>query len=97
MTESETLDFQVDIDEFTLGEIDELEQAFGCKLEEIDLERAKALVWMVYLTKRRKDPKYTLEQARAIKVSALPQPEEPAKRPTRARKGKGKNGSGPRT
>lgn len=86
----EVLEFQVDIDDLTLGEIEEIEEAFDAKLEDIDLSRAKALVYLIYLTKRRKDPDYTLEQARSVKVSALPQPEP--ERPTRARKGKSASG-----
>lgn len=67
---NETISF--DANELTLGELEELEDITGRPVSS-ELGRgqpsAKTLTALVYIFKRRQDPAFTLEQARALKVS----------------------------
>lgn len=49
--------------------------------------KAKGLIALVWILRRRSDPTYTLEDARQVKISGLDMPVEPKKaNPTRARR-----------
>lgn len=63
--------FVVDLDDLELGEIEEFEESMGCSLAETDLNSAKALVRLIWITKKRDDPKFTLDKARKVKLSQL--------------------------
>lgn len=83
---------EVDPEDLTLEEIGDLEDVTGKSLDEIaaDLavERysAKLLIGLIWIAGRRTDPEYTLEQARAVKVGELPQPNRETRR-AQAKKG----------
>ena len=84
-----------EVGDLTLGEIEQLEEAFDLPIAEIDLSRAKAVRYLVYFAKHRENPKFTFEDAGNIALTSLmPPAEEPAqngakKRPTRAAKASG--------
>ena len=59
-----------ELDALTLDEVVELEEAFDLPIEQIDTNRAKAIKYLVYFAKRRKDPSFTLEEAGSIKMTA---------------------------
>lgn len=65
------------LDDLELGEVEEFEAAMGGKtLAEADLTSAKSIIWLVYLVKRRENPEYTLDDARAVKLTDIIRPEE---------------------
>lgn len=85
MPDKETV--SIDFDDLTLGEADDFEQASGMSAQEAVALAAKkkplpvkALIALVWIIKRRDDPKFTLEDARSIKVAEFA--------PTRPTKGK---------
>ena len=95
---SDTLTFHLEgktttIDDFTLGELEWLEDECGAALDKVDFSSMKVAVRIVYLLKKREDPDYTLDQARELKLSIFDEAEVEGngKRPTRAAK-KGGNG-----
>lgn len=76
----------VNVDDLTLGEVDDFEEASGLSI--VDVSKllkgkkplpAKALIALVWITKRRADESYTLEQARSVKVSELETEPRPTK------------------
>jgi hypothetical protein len=65
------------LDDLELGEVEEFETAMGGQtMAEVDLSSAKAIIWLVYLVKRREDPEYTLDDARSVKLTDIIRPEE---------------------
>lgn len=70
---TEDSEFRINIDAFTLGEVDEVEEIVGKPLTEI-LSRtlsAKALIALTYIAKRKDNPDFTLDDARAIPLSGI--------------------------
>jgi hypothetical protein len=70
---------KLDLDEFTLGELDALYEISGV---EVGALRAgggriemtpKVLIALVYILRRRKEPAYTVEDARNEKAGVLPE------------------------
>lgn len=61
----------LNVDDLTLGEIEEMEQAAGIKLPELGSGSAKATIALIWISQRRIDPAFTLEDARALKVTEL--------------------------
>jgi hypothetical protein len=86
-----------DIDDFTLGDLEWLEEHIGMPLsDERALTGMKTMVGFVYLIKRQENPQFTLEEARQVKLSTLDAGDtadaaegegKPAKRPTKAARG----------
>jgi len=69
-----TDEIRVDISDLTLGEVEQFEEITGLAMSNFGEGKpfpAKALVALVYLTQRRSDPDYTLEDARGVHISAL--------------------------
>lgn len=60
---------EIDLNEFTLGEVEELENAVGRSLAELfeGSNTGLAYAWCIYIQNRRSDPSYTLEQAKSVK------------------------------
>ncbi len=75
----------LDIDDLELGEVEKFEEAMGQTLGEVDLNSAKAIVRLVWIVKRRDDPKYTLDKARKIKISQLGENGDDPVPPTKAK------------
>lgn len=87
------------IDDFTLGELEWLEDELGAALDEVSFTSMKVAVRIVYLLKKRDDSKFTMAQARKLKLSVFDEAEANGNgRPTSAAKGgKRKSASGRRT
>lgn len=58
----------VDLNTFTLGDLIDLEDAGGSLT---DLQSARTIVALVWLVRRREDPTFTIEQAKATPVNEL--------------------------
>ena len=100
-TQKVSLDF--DPESLTVGELEDFADAAGMEFSEasylVDVEdgkggttqvrrmKAKGLVALVYILRRRTDPSFTLEDARQVKIADFNLPPAAAKRanPTRAR------------
>lgn len=75
------------LDDFELGDLEWLEDYIGKPLTNLaNLNSVKASVGLVYIVKHRADPAYTIEQARAEKLSVIfPDDEEPEAAPAAKR------------
>lgn len=80
------------IDDFTLGEIEWIEDELGATLDEINPYSIKSAIRFVTVIRRRDNPKFTVDDARKLKLSLFEPPtEEPTvdkpkaatKRPTK--------------
>lgn len=72
----------LDMEALTLGELETIEEVAGgdaAKAMMAGQVSAKALIAVAYVVKRRDHPEFTLEDAKALKVMALKQP-DPAKK-----------------
>lgn len=89
MAQDDGLEFTLDgkdypIDDFTLGEIEWLEDELGGSLDQVDLSSIKVVSRFITVIKRRDNPNFTLDDARALKLSVLnDQADESEARPTR--------------
>ncbi|MDD2756230.1 MAG: hypothetical protein PHS80_11970 [Methanothrix sp.] len=61
----------LNVDDLTLGEIEEMEQAAGLKLSELGNGSARSTIALIWISQRRIDPAFTLDDARALKVTEL--------------------------
>lgn len=64
----------IDPDDLTLGEVETIEDIVGKPFSQVFSNggvSAKAAVALVYVVKRRANPDFTLEEARAYKISDL--------------------------
>ena len=74
----EPVELRVDIDSFTIGEIEDVEEACGLSFATIinrftDPEglRGKAVKALVWVLRRREDPSCSLEDVRSMRLSAV--------------------------
>lgn len=68
----------LDLDAMTLGELEAIEDIAGADAAKAMMSgqmSAKALIAVAYVVKRRTNPEFTLEDAKALKVMALKQPD----------------------
>lgn len=68
----------LDLEAMTLGELEAIEEIAGADAVKAMMAgqmSAKALVAVAYVVKRRDHPEFTLEDAKALKVMALKQPD----------------------
>ena len=79
------------VDDLELWEIEVLEESGDCSIEDIDWSRASTMRALAFVLMHRDDPKFTMDDARRLKLKRLGKPDEPepdptppAKRPTRA-------------
>ena len=82
------LHLTLDLETFTLGELEDLEEATGMGWEEVveRVERGnpsvKMLTAVLWIVRRRDDPAFTLADARATRITAVKVDEQvPAKKP----------------
>lgn len=63
----------LDIDDLDLGEAEDFEAASGMALLDLKGKQlpVKALTALVWIVKRRSNPKFTLKQARRVKVTSI--------------------------
>ena len=73
--------YKIDLEDLTLGEAEEFEELSGITLEQAGGPHPplKVITTLLYLVNRRENPAFTMEDARAIKISNLA--EEQAPRP----------------
>ena len=66
--------FKIDVNELTIGDIEELETLVGKPFGEIFADgnlSAKAMAAIVYVVKRRDEPGFTLDDARTMKLGEI--------------------------
>ena len=63
--------YEIDLEDLEFGEVEALEEAFDLPFDEIDLARMKAMRILIYIAMRRKDPRVTMEQVSAFKVTSF--------------------------
>lgn len=83
----------VDLDDLEFGEIELIEEAFGCAADDVDFRRAKAIRWLVFISMKRAGADVKFDDLGDLKFSAIEDaPEQPsngaAKRPTKAKAAK---------
>lgn len=84
-SDNETL--KVELDELTIGEVEDIEEVTGRHIAEIGQElvngpvRAKTLKALTWILKRRDNPEFTLEDARGIKIDVWLNGQEPETQP----------------
>ena len=64
----------VDLDDLTLGELEEFEDITGQSFDQAQeggFRSVKALIALVFLSRRKVDPAFTLDDARNTKVTSL--------------------------
>lgn len=78
--EPKSIDLTIDLDDMSLGEIVDFEDASGSLIGSIDESNlsARELVALVWIAQRRTDPDFTFDDAREVKVSQLNIPTEAA-------------------
>lgn len=72
----------LDLDRMTLAELETIEEVAGADAARAMMNgqmSAKALIAVVYVVKRRDNPAFTLEDAKAMRVTALKQPDAAGK------------------
>lgn len=77
------MDIVVDVNDLTLGEVEQLEELTGLSVEDFGPGMkwsAKIVTAFVYISQKRNNPDYTLEDARKVKLGEF----EPSSRPTEA-------------
>lgn len=94
----------INLDDLELGEVEEFEEAMGQPFGEVNIESAKAMVHLVWIVKKRDDPKFTIAKARKLKLSQFSEAQngdEPAPptqaKPKSKRAGNGRQASGSAT
>ena len=73
----------LDLDSMTLGELEVIEEVAGPEAVMLLMAKqmtTKALIAVAYVVKRRDNPEFTLEDAKALKVMALKHPDPQKKR-----------------
>lgn len=84
------------IEDFSLGDLEWLEDEMGVPFAEIDFTSMKAAVRFIYLVKRRDNEEYSLDDARAEKLNIF-RPEENGNGERPTGRGKKKAASGRQT
>ena len=89
--QDDTVTFTIDgkdypFDDFTLGELEELEEYAGDSFARLDYTRAAVMLFVAFLVLRRDDKSLTIEKVRERPLSLLAvKEEEPEARPTPSR------------
>lgn len=75
---------EYDVSDFTLGELEYIEDEMGCAISEVNPGSMKLAARFVVVLKRRDDPSFTVDQARAMTLSVFgtPDDEPDPERPT---------------
>jgi len=61
----------LDVNDLTLGELEELEEATGVKLADLGNGSVKSTIALIWISERRRHPEFTLDDARQLKVTEL--------------------------
>lgn len=73
--------YEIDPEHLEWGEIEELEVYFDCAYNDIDFESMRGVMFLAYLARKRKEPEFTLDEMRRLKLSDM-EDEDDASRPT---------------
>lgn len=73
--------YEIDAEQLTFGEIEDLEVYFDAPYDEIELESGRGTMFMAFLAARRSNPKFTLDDIRKLPLKSL-QAAEKTDRPT---------------
>lgn len=76
------IECEIDMDNLTLGELEEAENYFDRSINEIDFGSIRGTVFLAYLARRRADARWTLEATRALRPDEVE--EIKTTRPTKA-------------
>lgn len=68
--------YDLDVESLTFGEVEILEDETGKPFGDLDFDSAKALMVLAYLARRRKEPLFSLEEMRALPITAVQPVEE---------------------
>lgn len=60
-----------DLEELTLDEVEQIEDACGNALAELDLRRAKVIKQIVYVLMRRDEPELNIAEVGALQIASL--------------------------
>jgi len=77
--------YEIAPDDLTLDEVELIETRSGLPIEDTNFGLATNLKSLLFIAKRRKDPRVTLEAIGNVKLSALEEP-DPEPRPPKAAK-----------
>ena len=74
--------YEIDADRLTWGEMEEMETYFDAPIGDVELESARATMFLAYLAKRRTEPRTTLDEIRALEIGDIvaAAPERPTRR-----------------
>lgn len=63
----------IDMNELTAGDVEDIEEYAGLSFTEMNESGfpGKGMTALIWVTQRRTDPSFTIEQARAVKVSKI--------------------------
>jgi hypothetical protein len=69
----------VNLDDLTIGDVEDIEEITGMSVQDINWEKPpmKVLRAMVFVSERKSNPDFTLDDARRVKVSELGQAPNP--------------------
>ena len=76
-------EYSLDVDSLTFGEVELIEDATGKAFGELDFDSAKSLMALAWVARRRVEPLCSLDDMRALPISAV-QPVEDDVDPTSA-------------
>lgn len=65
------MEISFDLEQLTIGDLEDLEDICGKPYEELDFTKpnAKMVKAMVYLSERRRNPDFTIDDARGVKLA----------------------------
>lgn len=63
--------FELDMDALNWGELEGMETFFGCSIEKVDLESARAVIYLAFLARKRVHPLTTLDDLRALPLGGI--------------------------
>lgn len=95
--------YDINVEDLELGELEVMEEACDCAIDDIDWNRASTLRALAFIVKHREDSSFSMDDARRLTLKRFRPVDEPkadpakpvgAKRPTRAAKPKAASKAG---
>ena len=83
-----------EVEDLELWEVETIEEVAGLPIDEVDFNRAAPLRALAFIAMRRQNPRFTMDEARHIKLGRFKPVEngdKPAERPTKAAKSAAKS------
>lgn len=66
-----SLQISIDINDMTLGELEEIEETTGLAISALGNGTAKAMTALIWISERRNNPEFTLDDARKVRISEV--------------------------